>query len=294
MMIANLTLIPMLLVSLAGFVLTIYLVVLLIKALRKYLRSGEVRKEKAETKKTLGEALKAHRTRCKMTQEFVAESLGVSRQAVSKWESGQAVPDLDTVAKLCLALGFSADYLLFGRETAPAESAPAEPAPGPVYPDTCPCCGRPTSGGTLCPACGYPLPALPFPGPRYALTCGARYFASIGSAWEQLTQDFVQFCGKPDAYARELVRLMENGSDYRAVLRRDLPDSAALFLAQHLDRGYLEPKIVLDEGEPQQELLGKAEAMTIPARPASETKSGLGFWGVVGAVVVALLILSFL
>ena len=44
MMIANLTLIPMLLVSLAGFVLTIYLVVLLIKALRKYLRSGEVRK----------------------------------------------------------------------------------------------------------------------------------------------------------------------------------------------------------------------------------------------------------
>lgn len=101
---------------------------------------------------------------------------------VSKWESGQAVPDLDTVAKLCLALGFSADYLLFGRETAPAESAPAEPAPGPVYPDTCPCCGRPTSGGTLCPACGYPLPALPFPGPRYALTCGARYFASIGSA----------------------------------------------------------------------------------------------------------------
>ena len=44
MMIANLTLIPMLLVSLAGFVLTTYLVVLLIKALRKYLRSGEVRR----------------------------------------------------------------------------------------------------------------------------------------------------------------------------------------------------------------------------------------------------------
>ncbi|MFR5777089.1 MAG: helix-turn-helix transcriptional regulator [Oscillospiraceae bacterium] len=67
---------------------TVFLFVLLIRALLKYLRSGEVRKEKAETKKTLGEALKAHRTRCKMTQEFVAESLGVSRQAVSKWESG--------------------------------------------------------------------------------------------------------------------------------------------------------------------------------------------------------------
>ena len=242
------------------------------------------------------ERIAAARKAAGLTQEALGEKLGVSRQAVSKWESGQAVPDLDTVAKLCLALGFSADYLLFGREDAPApaESAPAESAPGPTYPDTCPCCGRPTSGGTLCPACGYPLPALPFPGPRYALTCGAKLFTSIGSAREDLARDFVQFCGKPDAYARELVRLMENGSDYRVVLSRDLPDSAALFLAQHLNREYLDPKIVLDEGEPQQELLGKAEAMTIPARPASETKSGLGFWGVVGAVVVALLILSFL
>ena len=242
------------------------------------------------------ERVAAARMAAGLTQETLGEKLGVSRQAVSKWESGQAVPDLDTVAKLCLALGFSADYLLFGREDAPApaESAPAENAPGPTYPDTCPCCGRPTSGGTLCPACGYPLPALPFPGPRYALTCGAKLFTSIGSAREDLARDFVQFCGKPDAYARELVRLMENGSDYRVVLRRDLPDSAALFLAQHLNREYLDPKIVLDEGEPQQELLGKTEAMTIPARPSSETKSGLGFWGVVGAVVVALLILSFL
>mgnify|MGYP002565354813 FL=1 len=65
-----------------------YLLRLVILALLKYLRSGEVRKEKTETKKTLGEALKAHRTRCKMTQEFVAEAIGVSRQAVSKWESG--------------------------------------------------------------------------------------------------------------------------------------------------------------------------------------------------------------
>ena len=242
------------------------------------------------------ERVAAARKAAGLTQEALGEKLGVSRQAVSKWESGQAVPDLDTVAKLCLALGFSADYLLFGREDAPApaESAPAENAPGPTYPDTCPCCGRPTSGGTLCPACGYPLPALPFPGPRYALTCGAKLFTSIGSAREDLARDFVQFCGKPDAYARELVRLMENGSDYRVVLRRDLPDSAALFLAQHLNREYLDPKIVLDEGEPQQELMGKTEAMTIPARPSSETKSGLGFWGVVGAVVVALLILSFL
>ena len=80
------------LVRLAIFAFVIYAAVQGVKALRKYNRSGEVRKEKAETRRSLGEALKEHRVRCKMTQEFVAESLGVSRQAVSKWETGTADP----------------------------------------------------------------------------------------------------------------------------------------------------------------------------------------------------------
>lgn len=66
----------------------VYLFVLLVKALKKYIQSEPVRKEKAANAKRLGEVLKQHRTSCKMTQEFVAEALGVSRQAVSKWESG--------------------------------------------------------------------------------------------------------------------------------------------------------------------------------------------------------------
>jgi hypothetical protein len=65
-----------------------YVVFLIIKALRKYIRSEPLRLERAEQAKTLGETLKRRRTACKMTQEFVAEALGVSRQAVSKWESG--------------------------------------------------------------------------------------------------------------------------------------------------------------------------------------------------------------
>ena len=70
------------------FAVFICLVYLLIKALRKYTKSEPVRKEKAENAKTLGEVLKKHRIACHMTQEFVAEALGVSRQAISKWESG--------------------------------------------------------------------------------------------------------------------------------------------------------------------------------------------------------------
>lgn len=67
---------------------TVYLLVLIIKALRKYIGSKEVREEKRIVRKSLAEELRENRLRCKMTQEFVAETLGVSRQAVSKWENG--------------------------------------------------------------------------------------------------------------------------------------------------------------------------------------------------------------
>ena len=94
-----------LLIDIAFFGLIIYLIVLLIKALRKYLRSAPVRKEKAETAKTLGEALRQERARCKMTQEFAAESLGVSRQAVSQWEADASLPELDKLVGLSRLFG---------------------------------------------------------------------------------------------------------------------------------------------------------------------------------------------
>ncbi len=59
--------------------------------------------QQEEIRKTLGETLKELRTERNMTQEFVAESLGVSRQAVSKWENGSSEPstsNLIAIAKL--------------------------------------------------------------------------------------------------------------------------------------------------------------------------------------------------
>ena len=73
---------------LAFISLGIYMVFLIIKALRKYIYSKDVREEKKEVRQSLAEILKANRIRCKMTQEFVSEAIGVSRQAVSKWENG--------------------------------------------------------------------------------------------------------------------------------------------------------------------------------------------------------------
>lgn len=89
-----------------------YLIFLLIRALRKYLSTAEIRKENAAVRKSLGEALKDHRIRCKMTQEFVAEHLGISRQAVSKWENGTSEPSTSNLLALSKLYGISAEELL--------------------------------------------------------------------------------------------------------------------------------------------------------------------------------------
>lgn len=47
-----------------------------------------------------------------MSQEELAHQLGISRQSVSKWESGASIPDLDKVLKLSDLFGVSTDYLL--------------------------------------------------------------------------------------------------------------------------------------------------------------------------------------
>lgn len=90
----------------------VYLFVLLVKALKKYIQSEPVRKEKAANAKSLGEVLKQYRTSCKMTQEFVAEALGVSRQAVSKWESGASDPSTTNLMALAKLYGVAAEDLL--------------------------------------------------------------------------------------------------------------------------------------------------------------------------------------
>ena len=90
----------------------IYLFILIIKALKKYINSKEVREEKKETAKSLGEALKENRIKCQMTQEFVAEALGVSRQSVSKWENGTSDQNTSNLIALAKLYNVSAEDLI--------------------------------------------------------------------------------------------------------------------------------------------------------------------------------------
>ena len=108
----SVTIILTILFTLIPAALFLYVIVLAIRALRTYIRTNGVRQEKNQIKRTLGEALREHRTRCQMTQEFVAESVGVSRQAVSKWERGDSDPSTSNLLALADLFGVSAEELL--------------------------------------------------------------------------------------------------------------------------------------------------------------------------------------
>ena len=95
------------LLSLIAVAAVIVIIVIAVKKSRKnnpaYVPQEPVTPQQEEIRKTLGETLKELRTERNMTQEFVAESLGVSRQAVSKWENGFSEPstsNLIAIAKL--------------------------------------------------------------------------------------------------------------------------------------------------------------------------------------------------
>ena len=101
-------------IALVSFLIFIFvkLIILVFRALRKYLNSSPQRQEEEVLRRSLGEVLKDHRTRCGMTQEFVAESLGVRRQAVSKWENGTADPSTSNLLKLAKLYGITPEELI--------------------------------------------------------------------------------------------------------------------------------------------------------------------------------------
>lgn len=67
------------------------------------------------------------RKRDKITQEDLADKLGVSRQSISKWETGEAYPETDKLLVLCDLFSVSLDALMRGDLTKADEAAQAEP-----------------------------------------------------------------------------------------------------------------------------------------------------------------------
>ena len=75
---------------------------------------------------TLGEKLVQLRKVRGMSQEALAAQIAVSRQAVSRWESGDTLPDVENILQLSRIFGVTTDYLLreeYGTEELSAVDA---------------------------------------------------------------------------------------------------------------------------------------------------------------------------
>lgn len=73
---------------------------------------------------TISEKILYCRKRCGFSQEALAEKIGVSRQAISKWETGEATPELSKLALLAKTFGVTADWLI--SEDDPPEGSAAQ------------------------------------------------------------------------------------------------------------------------------------------------------------------------
>lgn len=235
---------------------------------------------------TLGERIALARKQAGLSQEQLGEKLGVSRQAVSKWESEQTNPDVAYVAQMCRLLGVSSDWLLLGEESARSAA-----------PERCPGCQAIVSGlDRFCPNCGHSLKESQPKG--YTVLLKAR------KNGDNSAQD-------------DLVRLSKSGIFHNPPLGRtlsrseaeELAASAPVVLGQGLtgEQTYLAWDAMIypsrflflqdtDETDPQ--LLAqypgidpKDLAMSIPKQPMSFGMTALAvIVGIIGAVIL----LSFL
>lgn len=60
----------------------------------------------------LAEKIQQLRKRNNLSQEQLSDKLGISRQSISKWESGQSIPEIDKIIQLSDVFGVTTDYLL--------------------------------------------------------------------------------------------------------------------------------------------------------------------------------------
>ena len=72
---------------------------------------------------TIADRIQQLRKQNGLSQEQLAERLDISRQAVSKWESGQSIPDADKIVQLSELFQTTTDYLLKGTQPQPDAAA---------------------------------------------------------------------------------------------------------------------------------------------------------------------------
>ena len=106
-----------------------------------------------------GEVIKTLREKNKMTQSELAEKIGVTDKAVSKWETGRGLPDITLIEPIAKALGLSVGELFAGEQII-NNNVVSNMKKAQLY--VCPICGNviQSTGDAAISCCGVTLPAL--------------------------------------------------------------------------------------------------------------------------------------
>ena len=160
-----------------------------------------------------GSAIKALREDRGLTQDRLADRLGVSGKAVSRWETGRGYPDITLLEPLASALGVSVAELLSGEQIT-NQNRSANPLRGKFY--VCPVCGNvvPSAGSAGVSCCGVALPPLEAEEPDGSHAILAEpvedeWFVSIGHPMTK--EHYISFLAWVSTDRLELVKLYPEG-----------------------------------------------------------------------------------
>ena len=161
-----------------------------------------------------GATIRSLREKKGLTQAQLATSLGISTQAVSKWETGRGLPDISLIGALAAALGVSVMELMSGNAVT-NRNVSANILRSKFY--VCPVCGNilRTTGDALISCCGITLPALEAEAPDgdHPITLEAVEDEHFVTVHHPMTKDhFISFVAFVTSDRLQLVKLYPEGN----------------------------------------------------------------------------------
>lgn len=161
-----------------------------------------------------GAMIKRLREKGRMTQTQLAQKLGVSDKAISKWETGRGYPDITLTEPLAASLGVSVIELFAGQSIVNTNRA-SNLLRAKLY--VCPICGNviQSTGEAVVSCCGVTLPALEAESPGSGHPCTVEriedeYYVSVSH--EMSKTHFISFIAAVKSDGVEFRKLYPEGS----------------------------------------------------------------------------------
>ena len=160
-----------------------------------------------------GTTIKQLREKRNMTQNELAEKIGVSSKTVSKWETAKGLPDISLLQPLAQALGISVIELMNGEHII-NKNVSGNMLRSKFY--VCPICGNilHTTGETLISCCGITLPALEAEEPEenHSITIEAVEDEHFITVHHPMTKDhYISFLAHVTSDKLQMVKLYPEG-----------------------------------------------------------------------------------